>query len=94
MGMEDRWNDTDRRKTEVLTEKPVPLPLYPPQIPHGLTQDRSRVSAVKGRRITAWIMARNFRGLKVHVNNIKIHLLPHREHSSSPLQRPTCECCS
>ena len=26
-------------KTEVLGEKPVPLPLCPPQIPHGLTRD-------------------------------------------------------
>jgi hypothetical protein len=25
------------RETEVLGEKPVPLPLCPPQIPHGLT---------------------------------------------------------
>jgi hypothetical protein len=24
-------------KTEVLGEKPVPVPLYPPQIPHGPT---------------------------------------------------------
>jgi hypothetical protein len=31
-------------------EKPVPVPLCPPQIPHGLTRDRSRASAVGGRR--------------------------------------------
>jgi hypothetical protein len=29
---EPRWNDTDR-------EKPVPVPLRPPQIPHELTQN-------------------------------------------------------
>ena len=29
-------------------EKPVPVPLCPPQIPHGLTQDRTRTSAVRG----------------------------------------------
>jgi hypothetical protein len=45
-------------KTEVLGEKPVPLPLCPPQIPHGLTRDRTRSSAVRGRRLTAWAMAR------------------------------------
>jgi hypothetical protein len=30
------------------------VPLCPPQIPHGLT----RASAVRGRRLTAWAMAR------------------------------------
>jgi hypothetical protein len=45
-------------KTELLGEKPVPVPLCPPQIPHGLTQDRTRASAIGGRRLTAWAMAR------------------------------------
>jgi hypothetical protein len=45
-------------KTEVLGEKPVPVPLCPPQIPPGLTRDRIRVSAVRGRRLTAWAMSR------------------------------------
>jgi hypothetical protein len=44
-------------KTEVLGEKPVPVPLFPPQIPHGLTRDQTRASAVGGRRLTAWAMA-------------------------------------
>jgi hypothetical protein len=35
---EPRWNDIDKGKTEKLAEKPVPMQLYPPQIPHGLTQ--------------------------------------------------------
>jgi hypothetical protein len=51
--MEHRWNEIDRGKTEVLGEKPVPVPLCPPQIPHGLTRDRARASAVRGRRLTA-----------------------------------------
>jgi hypothetical protein len=34
-------------KTEVLGEKPVPVPLCLPQIPHGLTRDRTRASAVR-----------------------------------------------
>jgi hypothetical protein len=45
-------------KTEVIGEKPVPLPLCPPQIPHGLTRDQTRTSAVGGLRLTAWAMAR------------------------------------
>jgi hypothetical protein len=40
-------------KTEELGEKPVPVPLCLPQIPHGLTRERTRASAVKGRRLTA-----------------------------------------
>jgi hypothetical protein len=32
-----RWNDIDRGKTEELGEKPVAVPLCPPQIPYGLT---------------------------------------------------------
>jgi hypothetical protein len=34
------------------------VPLCPPQIPHGLIRDRTRASAVGGRRLTAWAMAR------------------------------------
>jgi hypothetical protein len=49
--MEHQWNETDRGK-------PVPVPLCPPQIPHGLTRDRNRASVVGGRRLTAWTMAR------------------------------------
>jgi hypothetical protein len=45
-------------KSEVLGEKLVAVPLCPPQIPHGLTRDRTRTSAVGGRRLSAWAMAR------------------------------------
>jgi hypothetical protein len=45
-------------KTEVLGEKPVPVPLCLPQIPHGLTQDRNRASAVRNWLLTVWAMAR------------------------------------
>jgi hypothetical protein len=45
-------------KTEELGEKPVPLPLCPPQISSGLTRARSRASAVRGQWLTAWAMAR------------------------------------
>jgi hypothetical protein len=46
------------RKTKELGEKPVPVPLSPPQIPHGLTWTRSRASAVRSRGLTPWAMAR------------------------------------
>jgi hypothetical protein len=45
-------------KTEELGEKPVQFPLCPPQIPLGLTRERTRPSAVRGRWLTAWAMAR------------------------------------
>jgi hypothetical protein len=53
-----KWNW--HGETEELGEKPVPAPLCPPQIRHGLTRDRNRASAVGGRRLTAWAMARPF----------------------------------
>jgi hypothetical protein len=53
--MEHRWNEIDRGKPEVLGEKPVPVPRFPPQVP---ARDRTRTSAVKGRRLTARAMAR------------------------------------
>jgi hypothetical protein len=56
--MEHRWNW--QGKTEVRGEKPVPVPFCPPQIPHRLNRDRTRASAVGGRRLTAWAMARPY----------------------------------
>jgi hypothetical protein len=44
-------------KTEELLENPVPVPLCLPQIPHGVTRARTRASAVRGRRLTAWAIA-------------------------------------
>jgi hypothetical protein len=55
--MEHQWNEIDRGKSK-YSEKPVAVPLCPPQIPHLLTRDRSRTSAMGGRRLTAWAMAR------------------------------------
>jgi hypothetical protein len=51
------WRATVERywqeKTEKLEEEPVP-----PQIPRGLAWARTLASAVRGRRLTAWAMAR------------------------------------
>jgi hypothetical protein len=46
-----------------LGEKPVPVPLCPPQTPHGLIEDWTRASTVEGRRLTAWAMARPIQSL-------------------------------
>jgi hypothetical protein len=40
------------RKTEHFGEEPFPVPLRPPQIPHGLTLARTRAFAVRDRRLT------------------------------------------
>jgi hypothetical protein len=38
--------------------KPAPVPLCPPQIPHGLTWAFNPAAAVESRRLTGWAMAR------------------------------------
>jgi hypothetical protein len=45
-------------KTEELREEPVPVPLCPPQILHRRVRVRTQASALTGRRLTAWAMAR------------------------------------
>jgi hypothetical protein len=47
-----------QRSNEIDGRKPVAISLCPPQIPHGLTRDRTRASAVRGQRLTARAMAR------------------------------------
>jgi hypothetical protein len=50
---EHQWNYTDRGKPKYWGEKPVPVPLSPPQTPHGLARNQTRASAVGSRRLTA-----------------------------------------
>jgi hypothetical protein len=42
---------------EEFGEKPAPVPLCPPQIPHGVIGARTRASEVRSRRLTAWAMS-------------------------------------
>jgi len=44
--MEDWWNYDRKKKTEVLGEEAVPVPLCPPQITR-LTCDRTRINCCK-----------------------------------------------
>jgi hypothetical protein len=37
--IEHRWKETERGKTEQRREKPVPVPLCPPQMRHGVSRD-------------------------------------------------------
>jgi hypothetical protein len=37
--------------------KPAPVPIFPPQIPHDLTWDRTWAAAMRSRQLTAWAMA-------------------------------------
>jgi hypothetical protein len=41
----------------VIAENSSPVPLFPPRIPHGLAWDGTRISTVRGRRLTAWVLA-------------------------------------
>jgi hypothetical protein len=60
MGVESNGGMILTGETGQFGEKPVPVPLYPPQIPYGLTRARTRTYALRGRRLTAWAMARPY----------------------------------
>jgi hypothetical protein len=51
--MEEWCDDTGREKTEVLREKPAPLPICPPKTMHGLVRDQTRANTVRSRRLAA-----------------------------------------
>ena len=53
MSMELWWNDTDRGRQKYWDRKPVPVLLYPTQIPHELTGDRICAASVGDRPIAA-----------------------------------------
>jgi hypothetical protein len=53
MSMKHCWNDSDRRKPNLLGENSVPLSLCPPQIPNKLSGIESRPSAARGRSLSA-----------------------------------------
>jgi hypothetical protein len=74
------WNWTG--KTVLLGEKPVLVSICPPQIPHGLKQDRPWASAVRGRRLTAWSMARS---LFLNYNSVRPNSTSTYTHSNSVL---------
>jgi hypothetical protein len=45
------------RETKGLREKPVPVPLCPPQIQHGLPWDQTQASVMRSLQQTACAMA-------------------------------------
>jgi len=60
MGTEHWQTDTNRRKPKYSEKnKPFPVPLRPPQIPHGLAWDPTWASKVRGQhptiQVTAWL---------------------------------------
>jgi hypothetical protein len=63
-------------KTEELGEKPALVPLCPPQIPHRSTPARTRASAVRGQRLTAWAMARLWAGIKYRNLFLFLNFIP------------------
>jgi len=41
-------------ENRILADKPVQVPLFPPQILRGLTWNRTGTSVFRGRRLTDW----------------------------------------
>jgi len=60
-------------------KKTVPVPHCPPQIAHGMTYDRSRVSVVKGQQL-ARATARPYRLILIQTA-LQKQLVPRRKHS-------------
>jgi hypothetical protein len=52
------------RETEIPGETP-PNPRRPPQIPHELAGAQTLAASVRGRRLTAWAMARPKENIKI-----------------------------
>jgi hypothetical protein len=46
------------RGTRSTRRKPAPVPLCPPQIPHNLTQARTRAARMGTKLLTAWVIVR------------------------------------
>jgi hypothetical protein len=58
MSMEKHGGIILTGEAKELRGKPVPVPLFPPQIAHSVTRAWTRASTVKSRPLTAWAMAR------------------------------------
>jgi hypothetical protein len=58
--VEPQWNHFVRGNW-ITRRKPVPVRLFLPQIPYGLSGARTRASVATDRRLTTWAMARSLR---------------------------------
>jgi hypothetical protein len=66
--------------------KPVPVPLWPSEIPHDLTWTRTRAAAVGPQRLIAWAMSRPYSWLGIAITSfVVIHPL-HGCHAVSMFQ--------
>jgi hypothetical protein len=59
-------------ETKDLGEKPVPVPLCPPQFPYQLTWVRICTSAVRRWQLTAWAIASHHTQVHVHVDGVTV----------------------
>ena len=80
------WNIVGVILKGELTEQTVPRPLCSPQTSHRLTWNRNRVVSMRGRRITAWAMARSNDRLEPELC-ISIQLVPRSKHTPSELYK-------
>jgi len=80
-------------ETEVLGEKPVTVPLCPPPNSHVLNWDQDRVSALKGRRQSAWPLSKtNSFNLTWIIYNIEF--VPRSKRAAHLLQKPIDQWCA
>jgi hypothetical protein len=61
------WQD----KARVLQDKPISVPLHPPQILNRVAWDRSQTSTVGSQQITAWPMAQSGKIYAVPWHNVQ-----------------------
>jgi hypothetical protein len=68
------------REAEVLAQKPAPVQLCPPQIPHDVTRTRTQAAAVRSRQLTAWATAQHISYLRIHsiIQPYMLHLSRNR----------------
>jgi len=68
---------------EVLGEKPVPLPLYPSHVLHGLTQDQTWASIVRGLNQPPEPWNRLSEAQQMLLDNyLNTQFVPHRKHNN------------
>ena len=86
--VEGNW----REETNVFWERYVPVPICPPPISRGLTWDRIRAFAVRGWRLTAWLIIRPVSRPWFHLHlYLRIQPVPRGKHSTLPWQKQSLD---
>jgi hypothetical protein len=80
-------------ENEELGEKPVPVPLCPPQIPHGLARERTRASAVTDRRLTiTQVYLSHGTAALINLQALLLYLVQHSVETTYYIVNGHCSC--